>query len=269
MELAGCMSGKHVTKQSQPHRANRGLQFIPPGFVDRSLNAAVFPFQTTPASRVHAAVVTLRRRSDAVGLAVGLMVFALSAAIAVRGPAIGEARLFVAINSLADWLYYAIWPFMQFGVFVTIPILVVIALVMRRVRLAAAMAIGGVGVYFLALVAKNIVDRGRPAALLATVEGRETFVAGSLGFPSGHAAVAAALTVVVTPYLSGRWRYVPVALLAIVIVGRLYVGAHLPLDLLGGAALGVAAGSAANLIVGVPAPVESATVDEPREEPTR
>jgi undecaprenyl-diphosphatase len=44
----------------------------------------------------------------------------------------------------------------------------------------------------------------------------------------------------------------PVVLLAIVLVGRLYVGAHLPLDLIGGAALGIAAGSAANLIVGVP-----------------
>ena len=39
----------------------------------------------------------------------------------------------------------------------------------------------------------------------------------------------------------------------IVGVGRMYVGAHLPLDLIGGAALGVAAGYAANLIVGVPA----------------
>ena len=210
---------------------------------------------------------TLRRKSDAVGLAAGLIVFALSGAIAARGMVVGEAGLFVAINSLTDWLYYVIWPLMQFGVFLTIPILVVIALVMRRARLAAAMAIGGFGVYLLALVAKGIVDRGRPASLLASVEGRETFVVGSLGFPSGHAAVAAALTVVVTPYLSGRWRYVPITLLAIVLVGRPYVGAHLPLDLVGGAALGVAAGSAANLIVGVPAPAESMTAGKPREGP--
>jgi undecaprenyl-diphosphatase len=195
------------------------------------------------------------------------MVFALSAAIAAQGMAIGETGLFIAINSLADQLYYAIWPFMQFGVFITIPILVVIALVMRRVRLAAAMATAGIGVYLLARVAKGIVDRGRPAALLTGVEGRETFVAGSLGFPSGHAAVAAALTVVVTPYLFGRWRYIPVALLAIIFVGRLYVGAHFPLDVIGGAALGVAAGSAANLIVGVPAPAESVSIGEPRKEP--
>ena len=86
------------------------------------------------------------------------------------------------------------------------------------------------------------------------VEARETFAAGSLGFPSGHIAVAAALTVVVTPYLHGRWKLVPAALAVIVSIGRMYVGAHTPLDLIGGAALGVAAGCAANLLVGASQP---------------
>jgi undecaprenyl-diphosphatase len=119
--------------------------------------------------------------------------------------------------------------------------------------MAAAMAIGGIGVYLLAKVAKGWVGRGRPGALLADVtEGRETFASGSLGYPSGHAAVAGALTVILIPYLPPRWRWLPLVLIAIVFVGRLYVGAHLPLDLIGGAALGAAAGGAANLIVGVP-----------------
>ena len=61
--------------------------------------------------------------------------------------------------------------------------------------------------------------------------------------------MAAALTVVVTPYLRGRWRIVPAALLVIVCVGRMYVAAHTPLDLIGGAALGAAAGYAANLLI--------------------
>jgi membrane-associated phospholipid phosphatase len=210
----------------------------------------------------------VRRRIDVVGLVGGLLVFVLSATLAADRVAFGEVGLFEAVNSLADWLYLAIWPFMQFGVFVTIPILVVVALAMRRVRLAIAMAISGVGVYALAVVAKGIVDRGRPAALLAGVESRETFVEGSLGFPSGHAAVAAALTMVLTPYLPGRWRYVPIALLAIVGVGRLYVGAHLPLDLIGGAALGFAAGSLANLIVGVPEANTHVRVPAPEEAST-
>ena len=198
------------------------------------------------------------RKSDAVGLFLGLVVFAASALVASGGVAPGEAAVFRVINGLPDFLYFAIWPFMQFGVFVTIPILIVVALVMRRTRLAAAMAIGGIGVYLLAKVAKGRVERGRPAAVLADVtEGRETFASGSLGYPSGHAAVAAALAVILTPQLEARWRWLPLVLIAIVFVGRLYVGAHLPLDLIGGAALGVAAGCAANLIVGHPvSPVE-------------
>jgi glycosyltransferase 2 family protein len=188
-----------------------------------------------------------------VGVVAGLAVFAASALVASHGVAPGEAAVFTVVNGLPDVLYPGIWPFMQFGVFLTIPILIVVALVMRQFRLAAAMAIGGIGVYLLARAAKGWVGRGRPPALFADVtQGRETFASGSLGYPSGHAAVAAALTVILTPYLPARWRWLPLVLLAIVIVGRLYVGAHLPLDLIGGAALGVAAGSAANLIVGVP-----------------
>jgi membrane-associated phospholipid phosphatase len=55
----------------------------------------------------------------------------------------------------------------------------------------------------------------------------------------------------VTPYLRGRWRIVPAALLVIVCIGRMYVTAHTPLDLIGGAALGATAGYAANLLIGL------------------
>ena len=79
------------------------------------------------------------------------------------------------------------------------------------------------------------------------MEERESFAEGSLGFPSGHAAVAAALTAVVAAHLSRRWLII--ALGSAVILGRLYVGAHLPLDVVGGVALGAVAGSAVNLVV--------------------
>jgi undecaprenyl-diphosphatase len=61
--------------------------------------------------------------------------------------------------------------------------------------------------------------------------------------------VAAALTVVVAAHLSTRWLIVALALGSLVILGRLYVGAHLPLDVVGGAALGAVAGSAVDLVV--------------------
>lgn len=135
------------------------------------------------------------------------------------GPRRREKTLFVAVNSLPDVLYYLIWPFMQYGVFLTIPVLAVIALMLRRVRLAAVMAIAGIGVYLLARIVKELVRRGRPEALIGNIEARETFAAGSLGFPSGHVAVAAALRVVVTPHLRGRWRAVPTVLAVIVGIG--------------------------------------------------
>ncbi|MGH2807978.1 MAG: phosphatase PAP2 family protein [Actinomycetota bacterium] len=193
-----------------------------------------------------------RRGRDVVGLIAGALLFALISAVVADGLVIGEEAIFSAVNSLPDAFYVVIWPFMQYGVFVTIPTLTVIALVMHRYRLAAAMATSGVGVYFLARVVKEIVQRGRPAALIAEVEARENFSSTGIGFPSGHIAVAAALTVVLTPYLRGRWRYVPAALAVVVCIGRMYVGAHTPLDLFGGAALGILAGSLANLVIGGP-----------------
>src|SRR5438046_744030 len=96
----------------------------------------------------------------------------------------------------------------------------------------------------LAVVVKQVVERARPGALLTGVEEREVFGAESLGFPSGHAAVAAALTVVVAAHLSVRWMIAALVLGASVVVGRMYVGAHLPLDVIEGAALGAVAGSA-------------------------
>ena len=189
------------------------------------------------------------RSGTVIGLVVALAIFAGSAALAKQGLVPGEEAIFVTINSLPGFLYIAVWPFMQYGVFLTIPLFALIATLTRRFRLAITVAVAGVGVYLMARVIKEVVKRGRPEALIEGVEAREKFAAGSLGFPSGHAAVAAALTVVVTPHLRGRWRIVPAALLVIVCVGRMYVAAHTPLDLIGGAALGAGTGYAANLLI--------------------
>jgi putative heme transporter len=213
------------------------------------------PPTTVVRHRSHEPEIVRRRGLDLITLGVGLAIFLLTAVMANGGLPAWERTLFTAVNGLPDALKPVIWPFMQYGVFLTIPVLCVVALLLRRVRLAVAMALAGVGVYFLARVVKEFVHRGRPEALIDNTVVRETFAAGSLGYPSGHTAVAGALTVVVTPYLRGRWKIVPAALLVIVFLGRMYVAAHVPLDLIGGAALGVAAGAVANLLVGVPTAV--------------
>ena len=93
---------------------------------------------------------------------------------------------------------------------------------------------------------KQIVRRPRPAALLAGTRGRGRDAAG-LGYLSGHAGVAVALGAAALPHLSRAGC--ALALTAIPVVGltRIYVGAHLPLDIAGGAALGVAVEAAVSL----------------------
>jgi undecaprenyl-diphosphatase len=101
-----------------------------------------------------------------------------------------------------------------------------------------------------------MIERGRPDELLSDVNIHGADPAG-LGFVSGHIAIAVALAVVATPFLGRRLRWVAWGLAALVFIARMYVGAHLPLDMTGGAGLGLAVGSGALLIFGVPEPYRS------------
>jgi undecaprenyl-diphosphatase len=155
------------------------------------------------------------------------------------------------VNEGPNFLYPPWWALMQYGTFITIPLATLIAVFMRRIRLAVELAVAGIGVYLFAKVVKEAVPRGRPGAVLDDVRLRGIGPEG-LGFPSGHAAVSAALAFVLFAYLPRAWRWAFVVLGVIVSVGRLYVGAHLPLDVVGGAALGVAAGALVTFVGGVP-----------------
>jgi glycosyltransferase 2 family protein len=136
---------------------------------------------------------------------------------------------------------------MQYGTFGTVPGLAAAMLLRRRPRTAVAVGLGGTAAWLLAKAVKPLVGRARPAPLLADVHvrGKEE---GDLGFPSGHAAVSAALTTALWPVLPRPWRAACVGLSGFVSFARMYVGAHLPLDVVGGAGLGVAVGSLAKLV---------------------
>jgi undecaprenyl-diphosphatase len=55
--------------------------------------------------------------------------------------------------------------------------------------------------------------------------------------------VAFALAAVLAPSLPRRWRPVAFGLATVVAAARVYAGAHLPLDTIGGAGLGLLAGT--------------------------
>jgi undecaprenyl-diphosphatase len=106
-------------------------------------------------------------------------------------------------------------------------------------------------VYALAKVVKRFVERGRPSDVLDDVVVRGAAPHG-LGFVSGHIAVITALALVAWPWLPRWGRWAAGAAVAAVFLTRMYVGAHLPLDMVGGAALGAAVGALVRLLLGVP-----------------
>jgi undecaprenyl-diphosphatase len=93
---------------------------------------------------------------------------------------------------------------------------------------------------------KRVIDRGRPV----DVDVRE--LQDSSGYPSSHAAVAFATAIVIMTLLPPRWRPLPLVAATIVGLTRMHVGVHYPLDVVGGALIGAAAGLAV-LAVSAPA----------------
>ena len=159
------------------------------------------------------------------------------------------------VNDLPGALYPVLWPFQQLGVIVVGPIAAIIAAIFRRFRLAVMLLVITVAKLGLERAVKQMVSRERPG----TSVGHDVHLRGDVSvhgesFVSGHAVLVAAIAYVVVPYLRGRWKIVPWVVVGLVMVTRVYVGAHNPLDVICGAALGVAIGGCLNLAFGVPAP---------------
>jgi undecaprenyl-diphosphatase len=123
--------------------------------------------------------------------------------------------------------------------------------------MALDIVFAGTSAWLLAKLVKQLVIRGRPAELLTDVVLRGTPGTGH-GYVSGHAATAAAIAAVVTPYLPKRFRIAVWVVAILVGIARIYVGAHLPLDVVGGAAMGWAIGSLVHFLFGPPDPKPAA-----------
>lgn len=167
----------------------------------------------------------------------------------VSGP---ETAAFRVLNGHTVLPFVVVWPVMQLGNFLAVPAAALAAAVLRRWRLSVELLLAGAGVYLLAkYVVRRIVVRGRPDSLLGDVVIRGA-AAGGRGFVSGHAAVVTSLLVVAWPWLGRRGRIAGSVAAAAVCLARVHVGAHLPLDVVGGAALGLAVGGAVRLALGHP-----------------
>lgn len=182
------------------------------------------------------------RSPGTVGLAAGVVLIG-STVLALRRPLPEwELRLTEWVNNAPESVERALYPVMQVGAGLA-PVLVAgVVLVVRRDRwAAAAVAAGGLGAWFTAKALKQLVSRDRPLAYLSGLDVREGDGSG-LGFPSGHAAVAASIAVTLAVVVPRRWRPLLVAVAGLVGVARIVVGVHLPVDVVGGWSLGVLTG---------------------------
>jgi len=74
---------------------------------------------------------------------------------------------------------------------------------------------------------------------------------GGLSFVSGHAIITFAIAGLLAPVLPRRWAVVAFVLATLNAMARVYLGAHNPLDVVGGAAVGLAIAAVLDLVLDV------------------
>ncbi len=196
----------------------------------------------------------VRRRADASAVLGGLVVLAIAMFI-VRSGEVGsvEEAVFRAINGLPDFLLAPMWLFQIPGILVFPLGVALVALFLRRYRLAAAIALSvPIKLFLERRVVKVLVERQRPGTSVSDAILRDASPTG-LSFPSGHAILAFAVAGLLAPYLGRVGRILVYTFAVLNAVARIYLGAHNPLDIVGGAGLGIAIAGALNLVFGVPA----------------
>lgn len=178
------------------------------------------------------------------------LIVATSAIIVVAGSAVAwdgtvpewEARPLRWINDWPDWFEPLMWALQQVGVFMAPVIagLIIVSFTRRWQHLVPFVLVLPAKLGIEKAIVKQLVERERPFTSL----GPEIHVRGpafsGLSFPSGHSTTAFALAVLVTAFVPVKWRPVPILWAVIVGTARLYYGEHNVLDVVVGAALGIA-----------------------------
>ena len=189
---------------------------------------------------------------------VGLAIAAASVGAARRRDIPGwEVRVFHAINGLPGWLYWILWPPMQLG---NLVVGTLVGLAIAWVAGEPAVAVGVILAMVLKLVTERIVRREMKAYLavrerpgssqeVAVLRGGDVPAEGA-SFPSGHVILVAAIGCVVAPTLPAAWVWAPFLVTVVVMVGRVYVGAHNPLDVTAGLGAGLLLGGVVAGFVG-------------------
>ena len=215
--------------------------------------AAVAPALRTEAARSGSWAPLPRRRYPGDLLRVGLGAALLVATSAVANQAFPtqvQVNAFRLINELPPFVGPPLLGVMQLGALGAVGVLTLIAWLGRRARLAPLLLGAGAASWTVAKLLQQLIDEDPPSLRVSRVVLHGAQAPG-FAFPATHVAVAAAMATVARGELSRPARRLAWIAVALVGVARIYVGAHLPVDVLGGLGVGWAIGAAVNLAVGV------------------
>ena len=196
-------------------------------------------------------------RAWAAGLlaGVGAALFGAAALVLKAGSVGWDKALFRFLNDVPPAVASVLTPVSHLFLPVGIVVVVVLAVsyVVARNRSIMPVAAGVVAAgaaWALANLAKAVANRPRPYEVVAGAVLRQHPAHGT-SFPSSHTAVTVAVMIALVPFLPRALAGVAIAYAVLVGWSRVYLGVHYPLDILGGAGIGIAVGGVILLALGV------------------
>jgi membrane-associated phospholipid phosphatase len=148
----------------------------------------------------------------------------LAALLAVSNPLLRPVPLLVLAVALVGWVLLTAvdWP--------------------QRLECLRGLAVAVLVAELLAQTFKRIVDQPRPTAVIPglDVHGYPQDPFGR-AYPSAHTAVAVAVVAALWPWTGRPQRAAGLVAAVLVPLNRIYIGAHWPVDIVGGAAIGLVA----------------------------
>jgi undecaprenyl-diphosphatase len=165
-----------------------------------------------------------------------------------------EADVFHAINDLPNWLRPVMYVFQLAGLLFVPLVVAIIAAFFRKWWLTLCLVLLiPLKLFFEKEVIKNLVDRQRPGTSIChgdpTCGHFRSVPLHGPSFVSGHAIITASVATLLFFYLGRTGRIIVISIVVLNGIARVYLGAHNPLDVVGGAALGVCIGCLLLLIV--------------------